>query len=51
MTLTFFLTGLGVWFVVSIPAALVIASMIRVQAEAGDDVYSAEVETVYRKTA
>ena len=51
MTLTFFLTVLAVWFVVSIPAALVIARMMRVQAEAGDDIYSAEVEPVYRKTA
>ena len=51
MTLTFFLTVLAAWFVVSVPAALVIASMMRVQAEARHDVYTAEVETAYRKTA
>ena len=51
MTLTFFLTVLAVWFAVSIPAALMIASMMRVQADAGDEVYGADVETVYRKTA
>jgi hypothetical protein len=52
MTLTVFLTVLAVWFVVSIPAALAIASMMRVQAEAVDDVYGVvEVEPVYRKTA
>ena len=51
MTLTLFLTVLAVWFVVSIPAALVIASILRVQAEVSEDVYGTEVEPVYRKTA
>lgn len=51
MTLTLLLTVLAVWFVISIPAALVIASIMRVQAEASEDVYGAEVEPVYRKTA
>jgi uncharacterized membrane protein len=51
MTLTLLLTVLAVWFVVSIPAALVIASIMRVQAEASEHVYGAEVEPVYRKTA
>jgi hypothetical protein len=51
MTLTFLLTVLAVWFAVSVPAALVIARVMRVQAEGGDHAYCAEVEPAYRRTA
>jgi putative solute:sodium symporter small subunit len=51
MTLTFALTVLAIWFLVSIPVSLLLANMMRVEPDAGGGDLAIAAEPVLREIA